>query len=229
MLKNNRLALDALKAIIFDFDGVLAESVEIKTMAFRELFKDYPEELKQFIPYHLKHSGISRFAKIRYFFQELKKEQLSDQRLNELCARYSSLVVDQVVNAPFVKGALDLLGHCRGKYRLFVISGTPEAEMRLIIRRRKMEHYFDGVYGSPKKKIEILKGIIRDNALNTRQMVFFGDALTDLEAAEYFDMPFIARIDDSNKSFFEGKKTITLRIRDLAEADALFRTQHSKV
>ncbi|GAF78578.1 unnamed protein product, partial [marine sediment metagenome] len=33
-----------IKAIIFDFDGVIVESSDIKTEAFRELFQDYPQK-----------------------------------------------------------------------------------------------------------------------------------------------------------------------------------------
>ena len=41
-----------LKSIIFDFDGVLCESVDIKTESFRRLFVDYPEHLKNIIKLH---------------------------------------------------------------------------------------------------------------------------------------------------------------------------------
>ena len=34
-----------IKAIIFDFDGVIAESVDIKTEAFAELYKYYGDEV----------------------------------------------------------------------------------------------------------------------------------------------------------------------------------------
>lgn len=37
-----------IKTIVFDFDGVLVESVEVKTQAFAALFKDKkPEILKK--------------------------------------------------------------------------------------------------------------------------------------------------------------------------------------
>ena len=36
-----------IKALIFDFDGVLAESVDVKTKAFLNLFKEYPQHLEE--------------------------------------------------------------------------------------------------------------------------------------------------------------------------------------
>jgi len=41
-----------IKAIIFDFDGVIIESMDVKTKAFTFLFKDYLEHLPEIINLH---------------------------------------------------------------------------------------------------------------------------------------------------------------------------------
>jgi beta-phosphoglucomutase-like phosphatase (HAD superfamily) len=66
-----------MKAIIFDFDGVLVESVDIKTDAFRELFKDYPQYVDEFAAYHEYNGGVSRFEKIKYFYRHFLKENIT--------------------------------------------------------------------------------------------------------------------------------------------------------
>ena len=38
-----------IKAVIFDVDGVIIESAEIKTKAFEILFADYPDKLSEII------------------------------------------------------------------------------------------------------------------------------------------------------------------------------------
>ena len=49
-------------AIIFDFDGVLVESVDVKTRAFCDMYSKYGEEIVEKVKeYHLSHGGISRF------------------------------------------------------------------------------------------------------------------------------------------------------------------------
>ena len=54
-----------IKSIIFDFDGVIAESTNIKTDAFVSLYSKYSEEVQATVKnYHLKNSGISRYKKI---------------------------------------------------------------------------------------------------------------------------------------------------------------------
>ena len=53
-----------IKAIIFDLDGVIAESADIKTEAFKELIADYPKKIDEIINYHLVSAGISRYVKL---------------------------------------------------------------------------------------------------------------------------------------------------------------------
>jgi beta-phosphoglucomutase-like phosphatase (HAD superfamily) len=54
--------------IIFDFDGVLAESNEIRFNGFRKLFKDYPQyQVDQLVEYAKANGGVSRYKKIDFF------------------------------------------------------------------------------------------------------------------------------------------------------------------
>ena len=53
-----------IKAIIFDFDGVLVESLDIKTRAFAKLFgPEGPDMAKRVVDYHLQNGGVSRYEK----------------------------------------------------------------------------------------------------------------------------------------------------------------------
>ena len=50
--------------IIFDFDGVILNSHNVKTQAFYDLFKKYGKEIAyKSKNYHLENTGISRFVK----------------------------------------------------------------------------------------------------------------------------------------------------------------------
>ena len=61
-----------IKAIIFDFDGVIAESTNIKTDAFVSIYNEYSEEVQARVKdYHVKNSGISRYKKILYYQKEI--------------------------------------------------------------------------------------------------------------------------------------------------------------
>ncbi len=61
--------MEKTKAIIFDFDGVILESMDVKTKAFALLFKDYPEHLPAVLALHQTHGGMSRFEKFEIIYE----------------------------------------------------------------------------------------------------------------------------------------------------------------
>ena len=53
-----------IKVIIFDFDGVLVESVNIKTEAFAEIYRPYGKLIeRKVVNHHLANGGVSRYEK----------------------------------------------------------------------------------------------------------------------------------------------------------------------
>jgi phosphoglycolate phosphatase-like HAD superfamily hydrolase len=188
------MAYPSIDAIVFDFDGVLAESVEAKTRAYALLFsKEKEEEVNQLIDYHNKNGGISRFEKIKMFYRDILKRPLSEKRFQELVLQFSTLVLDEVVAAPWVEGARKFLTQNKKWYKFFIVSGTPENELKTIVHRRKMDHFFAAVRGSPKDKVTLLSEIIGKYDLKPEKIVFVGDADTDWQAAQQLKIPFLWR------------------------------------
>ena len=96
--------------IIFDFDGVLVESNEIRFNGFRKLFKDYPQEqVEQLVEYAKANGGVSRYKKIDFFFNTIRKEPISSKAVNHWANQFSELVTQDVLEAKSVKGSLEFL------------------------------------------------------------------------------------------------------------------------
>ncbi|MBI4823538.1 MAG: HAD family hydrolase [Nitrospirae bacterium] len=194
-----------LKAVIFDFDGVLAESVNIKTEAFRRLFeKEGAETVNKIVAYHLEHGGVSRFEKFRYIYKEILRRLLPEEEFERLCKRFKELVLEGVMTAPEVDGASECLKRLHGKVKLFIVSGTPEEEMRLIAKVRNIEHFFDGIYGSPETKTELVRKVLSTYNLKADEVVFIGDAMTDYDAAKETGTGFIARAISETEGLWRG-------------------------
>ena len=194
-----------IKIIIFDFDGVISESVNIKTMAFAEMYKDYGDEVvKQVVAHHLSHGGVSRYEKFRIYHEELLGIEVSEKKILELAKIFSDLVLNKVVKAPYVKGAYEFITKYYNKYEMFIASATPDNEIKKIIKEKKLSKYFKQIFGSPKKKNSIVKEIISKNKYLSKNILYIGDAIEDYNAAVNNNNNFIARIYPENKEIFNN-------------------------
>lgn len=186
------------QAFFFDFDGVLADSVEVKTRAFAKLFESHgPEVVQEVVAYHRRHGGMTRADKFRHYYRQIIGEALSESKMNDLCRRFSELVVDEVVAASEIRGAGLFLERCCHRVDCFVISAVPVEEIREIVRRRNMTDYFQEVLGTPAGKEENLGKILDKYGLNPSKCIFFGDAESDYQAAQAWGVPFIGIAPDA--------------------------------
>ncbi|MHA2052756.1 MAG: HAD family hydrolase [Candidatus Hodarchaeales archaeon] len=194
-----------LKAVVLDFDGVILESCDIKTIAFRKLFEDFPEHVDELIEYHLNNMGVSRYKKFNYFYESILSEPINNKKLTELGGKFSELVLDEIKGCDFVPGALEFLENQSNKFNLFIASGTPELELRTIVRERGLETFFKGVYGTPATKSEIIKRIMKEEDLRKDELVFVGDSETDYKEAHKAQVNFIYRISGSTNFTPDGR------------------------
>jgi len=207
-----------LKLIVLDFDGVVVESTDIKTEAFRKLFSDHPKHVDAIVEYHKEHAGVSRYEKFSHIYENILKQPLNEKKLAELGRRFSALVVEEIKACPLVPGALEFLENYSKKVKLFIASSTPEEELRYLVKARGMQKYFREAYGTPAKKYEIALQIIKEEGVEKKETLFVGDSLADYMGAKKAGTPFIGRVADlANSPFPEGVKTI----RDLNELSAV--------
>jgi phosphoglycolate phosphatase-like HAD superfamily hydrolase len=208
-------------AIIFDFDGVILESVSIKSEAFRQLFAFVPEHVDEIIRFHKENGGMSRFNKFRYIYKNILHEDLTDERFRWLSDRFSGLVLEGILQAPFVDGAKEFIERCHRSLSLYVVSATPENELKHIVRHKGLEMYFRGVYGSPVTKEEHIRRIVRESGLDPGSVIYIGDAVNDWQAARAAGIRFFARVKPGDINCFEdfpGIDTVLHDLRDLARS-----------
>lgn len=198
------LDLNIFHAIIFDFDGVVAESGDIKTQAFAELYRPYGDAVvSEVVRYHTQNGGLSRYNKFRYFQQHLLNgPTLTQEEEKELDRRFSELVVEAVIAAEAVSGANELIRQQAERIPLFVASGTPEVELKVIVERRGLSPYFKQVRGAPKLKKTLIAEILSDHALNPETVLMIGDAMADYEGAAANGLAFLGRVKPGDNNPF---------------------------
>lgn len=187
---------DYWQAIIFDFDGVVVESGDIKAQAFADLYRHHGDAIAQAaVDYHRANGGMSRYLKFHYFQQNLLNNPLlTKEEEQELDRQFSKLVMNAVITCQPVAGAEALLDKMVNQIPLFVASGTPENELQVIVERRGLSRYFTEVRGSPRLKEDLVADILSAYPLDPGRVLMIGDALVDYESAHQNGIAFLGRV-----------------------------------
>ena len=203
------------KAFIFDFDGVIKESVRVKSEAFVQLYKQEGEAFQNRVEeYHLANGGVSRFEKFKVWNEWLGRST-SKETIDSLAKKFAQLVIDNVVISPFVGGSQSAINSANDNSLSFIATGTPDDEINLILDRLGLTHYFREVHGSSRKKVIIVKDILERFHLSPAEVLFIGDAQTDYQAALDNKIDFYLRETDYNSQWFSGKTRIRYKKKDL--------------
>jgi len=116
--------------------------------------------------------------------------------------------VRKVIDSPYVPGVLKYIQKCYEKYNLFISTGTPTNEIKQILSARDIAEYFIGIHGSPEKKSLHITKIISKYNYHPDELIFYGDANTDINAAKQASVPFILIKNSYNQDLvknFKGK------------------------
>lgn len=181
-----------LAGVAFDFDGVLVDSVDVKTEAFLALYAQESDAFRsEIVRHHLAFGGITRRVKISHF-ERLRTGSAPDESLLEsLVERFADIVKARVIAAPEMPGAQALLEFLAPRLPLFVCSGTPEGELREIVAARGWADHFVGIHGAPTSKSVMLESIVRRLRCAPGDLLMIGDAATDRDAARVVGARFL--------------------------------------
>ena len=180
--------------IIFDFDGVLVESNAIRFNGFRKLFKNYPKnQVEKLVTYAKANGGVSRYKKIKYFFNVIRREQISPESVNDWAIQFSELVTQDIEDAKPVKGSLEFLENYSNLFDFAIVSGSDQKELRQICKKRGISHFFKMILGSPVEKKDNIASLLSDLNWQHNESLYVGDSNNDLDAAKANDLDFVGR------------------------------------
>jgi len=199
-----------LEAVFLDFDGVVIESADIKTQAFYALYLPYGEKIaEQAKNYHIQYQGINRNQKFNAIHKNFLNRECHQEESDTLSKRFSEIVFQEIIECPFVEGIIEFLKKMTSNNTpVFLLSATPDEELKIIVKERQIDHYFKKIFGAPSSKVESGALIMNQFGLKSEDTIFIGDSESDLKAAETLKIPFLGRSLWHDNPIFKDYPTI---------------------
>lgn len=196
--------LSVFKLVFWDFDGVIKDSVEVKTQAFAQLFKPYGAEVAERVcSHHEDHGGMSRFEKIPLYL-EWAGELATPELVDKYCKRFSRLAFQGVIDSPWVAGAEALLRDNPYRQTFVLVTATPQGEIEEILAELKLRSCFMDVFGAPTSKKEAIRITLATCKIEPQLCLMIGDAGADMDAAQANQAHFLLRRHATNGRVFEN-------------------------
>jgi phosphoglycolate phosphatase-like HAD superfamily hydrolase len=190
------------RLVFWDFDGVIKESVEVKTRAFASLFAECGAEVTDRVrAHHEAHGGMSRFEKMPIYLRWAGVEP-TEARVQAFCRRFAEIVQQEVIDAPWVAGAEAWLRRNPLSQMFVLVTATPQQEIEEIVSALMLRDCFDAVFGAPTSKAAAVRQSLARFGVAGGDAVLIGDAVADQAAAATAGVPFILRRHGSNGGLF---------------------------
>ena len=199
------------RTIFWDFDGVIKDSVEVKSDAFEQLFLTFGREIaKKVRRHHEANGGMSRFDKLPLYLK-WAGQALSPLLVDKYAQQFSLLVTQRVIDSEWVDGALEYLQSNHNRQQFFLITSTPQKEIENIISQLQIADYFQQVIGSPATKGEAIQSLLNWYNINPEQAVMIGDSSSDYNAATDNNIAFVLRKTELNKDLQDQLKCAIIK------------------
>lgn len=171
--------------ILWDFDGVILNSMKIKGDGFVELFKEYDQKAVQKLEqYHYANGGISRFEKIKYFFSNILKQNITENEVEKLAEMFANIIAKKLFDkSNLIDETVEFIKDNYKKYDFHIVSGAEHNELNKLCALFELTQYFKSIHGSPTKKDILVKNVIEEYNYQTKDIILIGDAITDYNAA----------------------------------------------
>jgi phosphoglycolate phosphatase-like HAD superfamily hydrolase len=186
-------SLRRYSVLFWDFDGVIKESVDIKTRAYVALFEPFGASLAARVrEHHGRNGGMSRLEKIPLYLAWAGMD-VTDEKVRRYCASFSAAVQERVIGCAWVPGAREYLAENYARQRFVLISATPEEEMKSIVEALGMTEWFREVHGAPQAKGTAVVSALQRFACPAQEALLIGDSAADYEAARSSGVQFLLR------------------------------------
>lgn len=204
-----------IKTIFWDFDGVILDSMPIRDYGFRKIFEEFDKELvDKLLKFHTLNGGLSRYVKIRYFYNTILGVEVSEEKVQELANRFSTIMKAELTNKKYlITETVKFIEKNYKNYNFHIVSGSDEKELNYLCKELGISNYFKTIEGSPTAKNDLVRNIIKIYNYDFKDCILIGDSINDYEAANVNTMKFygynnakLKKFDGYIESFMEITK-----------------------
>lgn len=174
-----------IKTVLWDFDGVILDSMKVRDWGFKEIFKDFDQVLVgKLLEFHRKNGGLSRYVKIRYFFEKIIGKSVTEEEVLKYAIKFSTLMRNELTNSNnLILDSVNFIKSKHKEYNFHIVSGSDEEELKFLSKQLKIDQYFISIHGSPTPKNSLVANLLEYNNYNKLSTCLVGDSINDYEAA----------------------------------------------
>lgn len=174
-----------IKNILWDFDGVIIDSMAIREYGFREIFKNFDKQsVDKLIQYHNNNGGLSRFHKIEYFFSNILKQNITQNEILQYADKFTTIMRQELINPKhLIIETVKFIKNNYKNYNFHIVSGSENNELNYLCKKLNLSQYFISIHGSPTLKNNLVLDLITNCKYNLNETILIGDSINDYEAA----------------------------------------------
>lgn len=185
--------LNKVKTILWDFDGVIMDSMPTRSLGFVKVLEQYPQDqIDALLRYHNLNGGLSRYVKFRYFFEYIRNESITEDQVQELANQFSTVMLSLLLDDTLlIQDSVNFIQQHYKNYRMHIVSGSDGNELNKICDALGLSPYFLSIQGSPTPKNELVRAVLEANNYQKDEVVLIGDSINDHQAAQVNQIRFI--------------------------------------
>lgn len=175
------------RALIFDFDGTIADTLGETRVIFNQIAPDYGiREVEEHEITELRHLSLKEI---------LKKLDIPKRRVPSIIARGTGMMRANLDRLQLIPGMREALTELRGHTEAFgILTSNSTANVDVFLRNHGIRELFEFVSSTSKLtgKARHLRAIRKTFSVKNHEMCYIGDELRDVKAAQKAKIPHAA-------------------------------------
>tara|TARA_B100000949_G_C14286809_1_gene454704 strand:+ start:4412 stop:5014 length:603 start_codon:yes stop_codon:yes gene_type:complete len=183
-----------IKTIFWDFDGVILDSMKVRDLGFYHIFREFElSKVELLMQYHRENGGLSRYVKIRHFFNEILQEPISDKLVMDYAEEFSFMMRNELTQKKYlIQETVEFIEKEHKNLNFHIVSGSDGNELRFLCKKLGLTSYFKTIDGSPIPKKELVNNILKTFSYEIKDTILIGDSINDYYAAKHNQIRFMA-------------------------------------